>query len=281
MKSPFGWILGGLALALAASSPAGAQTVASPWLDHDGRAQTRLVAAQHEGRLVAFVEILMPEGWKTYWRNPGDAGGLPPTFDFAKSTNLASARVLYPAPKRLADRAGETIGYKGRALFPVEIAPAAAGKPVTLNLAAHFGVCREICVPLDASHTLTAETGIVGPAEGVLLDALNSVPRPVADAKDGDPKVVRAEVDSYEPPAQITIVATFPGGAQGADLFIEAPDGLYVPMPKRLADPAADGAVAFQSTFGSAAELKQILGKPLKVTLVGASGQTESVVTIE
>ena len=256
-----------------------AQNVASPWVDHE-RAQTRLLAGESGGKMMGFVEIQMPEGWKTYWRNPGDAGGLPPSFDFSKSENVADARVLYPAPKRLSDRAGDTIGYKNRVVFPVEFGIAAKDKPVLLRVAMHFGVCREICVPLEASHELAVAPGMAGPADGVLAEALAHIPRTMSEAKPGDPKVERAQVDSYEEPARISFSATFPGGSKDADLFVEAPEGLYVPMPKRAA--GSDGeTVTFEAAISSPAELKQLLGKPLKITLVGSSGQSEAVVTLE
>lgn len=253
------------------------QTVASPWIDHE-YAKSRLVAAQHNGKLVAFVEISMSEGWKTYWRNPGDAGGLPPTFDFKSSDNVRGARVLYPAPKRLVDRAGETIGYKGTALFPVEIETAAPEQTVTLRLKAHFGVCREICVPLEAAHELRVPTGVTGAAEGELANALARVPRPAAGGADTLPVVERVEV-ATDVPDTISITASFPGGPADGDIFVEAPEGLYVPMPKR-----GDGEgnkVTFRSTFSSSAELKQILGKPLKITLAGKDAASEAIVTIK
>ena len=95
-----------------------ADGLTSDWVvGHASRA--RLLA----GNGIAGVELQMPEGWKTYWRSPGDAGGTPPTFDWSKSDNLASANVLYPAPKRFTDRAGDTVGYKGTVVFPVEVTP--------------------------------------------------------------------------------------------------------------------------------------------------------------
>ena len=40
-------------------------------------------------RYLAGVEIALADGWKTYWRKPGDAG-VPPAFDWAGSTNVAT-----------------------------------------------------------------------------------------------------------------------------------------------------------------------------------------------
>ena len=44
----------------------------------------------------------------------------------------------------------------------------------------------------------------------------------------------------------LTIVARFPLGDRGADLFIEAPDGLYVPMAKRLPESAKEKSLAWR-----------------------------------
>lgn len=229
------------------------------------------MAAEADGKLIAFVEIVMPAGWKTYWRNPGDAGGLPPSFDTSKSENVSTSDVLYPAPMRLADVAGETIGYKEQARFPIKLTVADTSKPVVLRVNAHFGVCKDICVPLQASYELNVAPGSVGPAEGALREALDRVPLPAANAPPGAPRLASAQVATGAPD-QLSFVATYPGGGAGADLFIEAPDGLYVPMAKRLQ--ATGDTVEFRSTFASAGELQQILGKPLKITVVSPAGQT-------
>src|SRR5690606_17942397 len=98
-------------------------------------------------------------GWKTYWRTPGDAGGLPPAFDWSASSNLASASVLFPAPSRFTDKSGNTIGYKGRVIFPVEIKPEDDAKPVSLKLAMQYGICKEVCIPVDANLEIELAPG--------------------------------------------------------------------------------------------------------------------------
>ena len=47
------------------------------------------------------VQIQLEPGWKTYWRMPGDAG-IPPEFDFSRSSNLARVDIAWPAPEWLA-----------------------------------------------------------------------------------------------------------------------------------------------------------------------------------
>ena len=100
-------IVAGINLAAAAD--------ASAW-DGDARSGIRLIGGAETtdggSRLLrAGLEIRLSPGWKTYWRYPGDSG-VPPNFDFGKSENVKSVNVLWPAPQRLADSEGVTIGYK-------------------------------------------------------------------------------------------------------------------------------------------------------------------------
>ena len=61
---------------------------------------------------LAGIEVELAEGWKTYWRMPGDAG-VPPMFDWSKSTNTAAIRFSIRHPCAWKRPAAQTIGYKG------------------------------------------------------------------------------------------------------------------------------------------------------------------------
>ena len=248
-------------------------------------------AAKASKSYLAGVEIALGDGWKTYWRMPGDAG-VPPNFDWSGSSNVASLSVLYPAPMRMPEPAAETVGYKHAVLFPVEVVAKDPSKPVALSLAMEFGVCREICIPAEAKFSLTLPpAGFSGKPAPALLAALDKVPRPAASRRAGDPQLQRATAALEGDAPRLTILARFPHGDRGADLFVEAPDGLYVPMAKRLPDvgeggearPEADsgsGLARFEvdlSRTGTAAELK---GKTLKLTLVSDAGATETAWTV-
>ena len=121
----------GVAMMFAAPSRA---DDASPW-NEDSRSAIRLIAGTNVAGapLRAGVEIKLQPGWKTYWRYPGDSG-VPPRFDFSGSANLKSAKVLYPAPHLFSDDSGNSLGYKDNVVFPLQVTPAQAGKPVTLRL---------------------------------------------------------------------------------------------------------------------------------------------------
>ncbi|HPG88442.1 MAG TPA: protein-disulfide reductase DsbD family protein, partial [Hyphomicrobium sp.] len=77
--------------------------MASPWTE-GFKNKARLLAGRAERpgqggeHMYAAIEIEMQTGWKTYWRVPGDAGGIPPEFDLSASENAKDVTVLYPAP---------------------------------------------------------------------------------------------------------------------------------------------------------------------------------------
>src|SRR3989440_4396542 len=114
---------------------------ASPW-DGSDRAAVRLIAgaARTEGGATVYragVEIRLAPGWKTYWRYPGDSG-IPPRFDFSKSRNVKSVTVHWPAPQRLPEEGGISIGYKTDVVFPLTVIAQDTNKPVSLSLSIDY-----------------------------------------------------------------------------------------------------------------------------------------------
>jgi DsbC/DsbD-like thiol-disulfide interchange protein len=249
--------------------------ISSDWVvGHSSR--VRLIA----GNGMAGVEVQLPEGWKTYWRTPGNAGGVPPSFDWSQSENLAQATVLYPAPKRFSDRAGDTVGYKGTVVFPVRLTAKDPAKPITLRLSLEYGICKEICIPAEAALSLA-----VAPAQGSnipneLAAALKLVPASESERRPGDPvlKHVASELSGAKP--NIVFEAQFPSGSEHADLFLEAPGGLFVPLPKRTADDGS-GHLTFQVDLSRDVDLQALKGQKLTATLVSDSGQSETTFSVD
>ncbi len=262
--------------AAAAWSEPGA--VASDW--HEGfNNKARLIggSATRDGEpgLYAGVELAMPEGWKTYWRSPGDAGGVPPEFDWQGSDNLASANVLFAAPHRLRDKAGDVVGYKDGVVFPILVKPKDPSKPVTLNGKVAYGVCKEICIPAEAELQLVIppNAGTSEELTNVLMRVPTAHPRPGTDPtlagwrldqSAGKPKLV-LNVDTAAPPS--------------ADAFVEAPGGIYVPLPKRVDD--TSGKAVFEVDLTDGVDIKDLKGKPLTVTMIDAKGQSETTITLK
>ncbi|PKR87659.1 hypothetical protein CXZ10_18190 [Pleomorphomonas diazotrophica] len=116
--------------------------------------EARLVVAGgiEGGAYRTALELDLPKGWHTYWRNPGDAG-IPPIFDVARSDNLKEFSVDYPVPVRHTDGTGTSMIYTGRLLLPIRVVPQEADDPVALTIHVLYGLCAEICVPAEADVT--------------------------------------------------------------------------------------------------------------------------------
>jgi DsbC/DsbD-like thiol-disulfide interchange protein len=231
-----------LVVLLAVSRPAIADG-ASAW-DGTQRAAVRLIAGERrveKGTTLdrAGIEIRLAQGWKTYWRYPGDAG-IPPRFAFAGSRNVKSVTVRYPAPQRLADENGTSIGYKHDVLFPLDIVPEDAAKPVTLSLQIEYAVCEKICVPADGKAEL-ALSGKPDAYDGKLTQGEALVPRAAELGDDGALSVRAARREGK----RIVVDVAAPGPVE---LFAEGPqDDWALPVPAPIAGaPAGQQRFAFE-----------------------------------
>jgi DsbC/DsbD-like thiol-disulfide interchange protein len=262
---------------LAMSAGAGASEVVSAWSTVQPETQARLLAAKSANNTTALIEIALSDGWKTYWRFPGDAGGVPPTFDFSKSDNLAKATVLYPAPQRLTDKAGDTLGYKTNVAFPVLVEAKDKTKPVSLRLTVEYGICKDVCIPVEAELAVDVPTEASAALPAAVIAALAAVPRTVGAALPNDPKLLKVEVNLDGPQPTIVIDAEFPGGTAGADAFVESPAGFYIPLPKQSSTKdIGTNRLRFAVDLAGAVDPADIKGKFAMVTLVSKQGLSET-----
>ncbi len=234
------------------------------------------------GFVMAAIEIELAKGWKTYWRFPGDAGGVPPVFDWSKSDNVKSARMLYPAPERIADKFGDILGYQGRALLPILIEPADPSKPVALAIKLDYGVCRDICIPVEAEFTATIPATSRDLLPAAVATVLDRVPRTVTTRRATDPKLLRTALRTDGDKPTLTIEGEFPGSAASADVYVESPDGYYIPLTKPGSGKSLGGdIVRFDIELAGAVDPNQIRGKTGLVTLVSERGRSEAAITFD
>jgi len=225
-------------------------------------------------RLVAGIQIEIAEGWKTYWRHPGTSG-VAPRLDWSGSDNLADAVLLFPAPRRFSDRDGDVIGYAKSVMLPVNIVAKDAGRAVELTLALEYGVCKDVCIPVQSKLSLVLPPdAATRPAGDALKSAIARVPTSKPRVKI-DPMPERIAVDLRSPKPAIVIDAVFPDGASGADAFLEAPDGLWLPLSTRAAAQPA-GKVRFHVDLTDGADIPGLSGKTIRLTLVSDKGQSET-----
>jgi DsbC/DsbD-like thiol-disulfide interchange protein len=253
----------------------------SPWVG-ESYSKVRLVsgsvAGMSDNQLIAGIQIRLDPGWKTYWRMPGDSG-VPPSFDWSGSKNLRSAEVLYPAPHRFTDASGTAIGYEDEVVFPVMVTPERLDEPVELKLNVDYGLCKTLCIPNQANLSIELPPHAAGQEDDPLLTRfVDLVPKPAETGKLPALGGIEAKLDSAKP--ELIVDANFADDATGTDLFIEGPEGEFVPVPKPLG-PAQNGKQRFVVSFASPAEAEAIRGKPLTLTFVSDEGAREASVTVE
>lgn len=129
-----------------------------------------------QGNRIAALELRLKPGWKTYWRSPGDSG-LPPSFDWQGSRNLAGVTFHWPAPEAIRSGDELTLGYHDLLVLPFTARPADPDQPVTLDATVDFGLCERICVP---AHVTLQAAQPEGEPDPRIEAALARVPRPVA-----------------------------------------------------------------------------------------------------
>ena len=112
--------------------------------------------------------------WHTYWRNPGDSG-LPTTLRWTLPEGSQIGEIEWPAPKRLPVGPLVNYGYEGELLLPLRYtAPPSArpGETLTLRAQATWLVCKDICIPENATLQLRVPVVAASATPGSTAHAL-------------------------------------------------------------------------------------------------------------
>ena len=224
--------------------------------------EARLLAGSG-GKATAALQITLQDGWKTYWKMPGDAG-VPPQFDWSASSNVKAVEVLYPAPKRFQDAGGETIGYKHEVVFPLLVTPGDTAKPVRLALKLDYAVCKDVCMPARAELSLdlarpqsglaTAEweSRVPIPADKTRIDVLGF------DHRDGK---IFLSVKTSEP---------------ARDIFIYSDSLAYFGKPK-----TAEGSNTYELPVANIKDPTKLKGKMLDIVVLSETAAYERHVKLD
>ena len=159
----------------------------------------------NDGQHIAGLKFKLADGWRTYWRLPGDSGipphiiarnamadalvltqglnsslqALPPP---RQSRNVTGAELLWTKPDILASYGLTSLGYTDEFVIPINVTVLEHSAPASLNLNVAYGLCKDICFPMVAtlSTLLPARTtknpDIVDALDQVIASAITKNP---------------------------------------------------------------------------------------------------------
>ena len=174
--------LAALLLSLFAVSPALAQPLPGLRQVQASLHSSRAAVAPGERFTIVLREVIN-EGWHTYWRNPGSSGN-PTQLTWTLPAGWRAGEIQWPAPEALPYATLVNYGYEGDVLFPIEISVpgnARPGSTMTLTAAASWLVCSDVCIPEDATLTLSVPVAAQGRDDpqwaARVADAVANIPR--------------------------------------------------------------------------------------------------------
>lgn len=128
-----------------------------------------------DGQRIVALHLRLAEGWRTYWRIPGQAG-IAPQLDWSRSQNVASVTAHWPRPVVFDQDGYNSVGYAGELVLPLTLTPRDPARPMALLGDLTVGLCRDVCIPADLSVSLPLRGN--GGDDPVIAAALERRPEP-------------------------------------------------------------------------------------------------------
>ena len=261
---------------------ASARAAESLWFEHEF-VKMRLISASEtagtSNKLSLGLEMKLQEGWKTYWRTPGDAG-LPPTL-FLDPGHMQGAQALlrFPVPKRFSLFGLDTFGYAERVIFPIDLTlgkgahSLAQDSNTTIKMTIDALVCSDICVPVQAPLSLSLPAGAqrasIYQQELAMINA--HLPKQISDklsvalaSQDQDPDGQGHLIISVDEPLEVT------------DILLEGIAGASFSKPEQIAGTRTQFLIRNLADISSLSQ-----GDEVTLTVDASSGAFETSVSIQ
>ncbi len=243
----------------------------------DEVSQVRLIAVEGAvggaDTLHLGLHMRLAKGWKTYWRDPGDAGA-PPEFDWSQSHNLLDITPLWPAPKRFTAFGYDSFGYESEIVFPFRVKVADPSQPVSARLNVQYLLCKDVCIPNSAQVELNlAAASAPVSVDASLIDAyIAKVPQ---SGENSSIRVSHVLLTGKAGQQQLVLQITSSLGFRTPDVMVEA--GTDVRFSRPTFDISEDGksAVARLSIHTEEDAPTDLTGRSLVVTLVDSDQASE------
>lgn len=268
------WRLPHLALMAAAGClmvTADGHAASSAWVETEGgRIRITALPPSSDGVIRAILDVDLLPGWKTYWRDPGDAG-IPPSVKFEGSTNIEQLRLDFPPPERVDDGYSVWAGYTYPVAFPLTLTQAKAGAASVLEAQVFLGICKTICIPVQDSFSLTVDPDAKANSfeQRIVDKAYSQIPEPA-----GHDISIRETTFSMQDKA-LSVSIAHPESMTDLDLFLTAPSGWYFDIPERVG--GDDGVSEFNIAVIDAPADKSLSGTDLQILVTSSTRSMETI----
>tara|TARA_R110002126_G_scaffold43555_8_gene124861 strand:+ start:11917 stop:14055 length:2139 start_codon:yes stop_codon:yes gene_type:complete len=170
------------------------------------------------GQRFALLLHFEPDpGWHTYWQNPGDSG-LPTSINWQLPENVKATGIQWPTPEGFIIPPLVNYGFAGQTLLLSELSLPAdyTQDTLTINATVDWLVCEEICIPTDASFTLTlavaSQSELAGSLQPLFVKARAALPLDTGAVGDyaisGGAFSAQLNVQLPEPPVGFFVAGT-------------------------------------------------------------------------
>ena len=242
----------------------------SDWHDLGG-GKARLIAIKDpdNNQISGMVQIRLDEGWKTYWRSPGESG-IPPQFDFTSSSSFIIDPVKFPIPELIHMPDTYLIGYKGNVSFP--FSGLADANHDHLDLSLLIGVCKDVCIPASAKFSISqAELNQTDMRSQMEISLANSsIPKKPSEQ-------FGVEETTTISNHQLNIITKSPKSEIAPTLFVEGPADWYLGLPKLIENDEISA--TFTLSIQQTKNIEDLVSSGLRYTLIsgneGVEGQLE------
>lgn len=134
------------------------------------------------------LDFKLEPHWHIYWKNPG-ASGLPVEIEWDLPEGFIPGEIQWPAPERIALGGLISYGFEDAVTLIVPIQASETlkpGVPIPIKAKAFWLICKEVCLPGDASFALEltpGETAIASKAAPLFEVARSRFPEKTAPWK--------------------------------------------------------------------------------------------------
>ncbi|WND02677.1 protein-disulfide reductase DsbD family protein [Temperatibacter marinus] len=234
------------------------------WVSHGQEAKTRLIGtkpvAGNAGLVWLAWEAELQNGWKTYWRSPGEAG-LPVIVKI----NDVEKELAYPIPERFELFGLQTYGYSKKVIIPFQI-EAEALKRGDTEIHVSFMVCKDICIPIE--HTFQPPQKDKFDYDLKIASWLSKVP--MTSLEESKFKVMSHKIIGPVGKQRVIIDVKGLEAYQQADLLIEGPATMmFIPAGKT----SKGDFVRFVVKTSGMGDIPDLKNEKLRITVIDGNGK--------